>query len=178
MLTSPSFTCVPQLYLSFLVLERLQALVTATLSRGNTPHYHTHPITQKSHLCVLLRNESQAKLLKTDNMVVKINYALSICQETKFPNFYLQFSQNGFPISYTEFGHIFATPEAPLEILLNLKSQPHLQINCCCYLAKNIALKSCKYILNNCPLPHSNIRGCSQASKKQLIIQNKHCKEV
>lgn len=124
-ITSPSLTCVPQLYLSFFVLERLQALVTATLSRGNTPHYHTHPLHKKSHLCVLLRNESQAKLLKTDNMVVKINCALSICQETKFPNFYLQFSPNGFPISYTEFGHIFATPEAPLEILLNLKSQPH-----------------------------------------------------
>lgn len=155
---SKSYVCSPTLFVLFCLGKASGPSHCNIEQREHSPLSHT-PITQKSHLCVLLRNESQAKLLKTDNMVVKINCALSICQETKFPNFYLQFSPNGFPISYTEFGHIFATPEAPLEILLNLKSQPHWQINCCCYLAKNIALKSCKYILNNCPLPHSNRRG-------------------
>lgn len=120
-LTTPSLTF-PNPVLSLLALERLQGPSHChTKQRERSPI--SHPPTQKSHLFIWLRNESQAELPKTRIMAVKINCALlAICQETKK----LQFSPNGFPISYTEFGHIFTIPEAPLEILPNLKSQPHL----------------------------------------------------
>jgi len=174
---SESYILSPTLFVPF-GLGQASGPSHRNTERREHPHGHTH-VSHKSHLFLLLRNEPRAKLLKTGIMAVTTNCIVQyLSGNKKFPNFYLQFSPKGFPISYTEFGHIFTPPEAPLEILPNLKSQPPLQMKCCRYLAKNMALQRCKHILNNCPLPHCNRRGCGQASMKQLLIQNRHCKEL
>lgn len=103
LITTPSYLYVPQPYLTLFVFERLQALGTTTVTRGNISPYQT-PTTNFTSVYFfkkLVTNKTTEN--SHHGCISELCIVKFYCQETMFPNFNVYFSRNGYRILYTKF---------------------------------------------------------------------------